>query len=109
MKEVKTRFMRVMLFFDLPSVSRKDHREYSKFVKLLKSKGFIMMQESVYTKLALNPTVATSCINEIRNQLPPDGCVSVLTITENQFASIEHMLGEIHTDVIANEEKVIKL
>ena len=103
------RFMRIMLFFDLPSVTKKEHRDYSKFVKFIKKKGFVMLQESVYTKLALNPSIVTSTLTDVRKNLPPNGCVSVLTITETQFGSIEHMLGEIKTDVVLNEDKVVKL
>lgn len=103
------RFMRIILFFDLPAVTKKDHREYSKFIKLIKSKGFIMLQESVYTKLALNPSIVNSCLLEIKKNLPNEGCVSVLTITEKQFASIEHLIGEIKTDIISSEDKLIKL
>ena len=103
------RFMRIMLFFDLPSVTKKEHRDYARFVKMIKKKGFVMLQESVYTKLALNASVVNSTLIEVRKNLPPNGCVSVLTITETQFGSIEHMLGEIKTDVVMSEDKVIKL
>lgn len=101
--------MRIILFFDLPAITKKDHREYAKFVKLIKKEGFFMMQESVYTKLALNQTVVNSCLSLIRKNLPADGCVSVLSITENQFNSIEHMMGEIKTDVIYSNDRVVKL
>lgn len=101
--------MRIILLFDLPSVSKTDHREYTKFVKFIKSIGFVMNQESVYTKLALNETVVESSVKEIKAHLPKDGLVSVLTITENQYASIKYLLGESKTDVIMNDEKVIKL
>src|SRR5574344_2967831 len=104
---MRYRYMRVILFFDLPSVTKTDHREYSHFVKLLKENGFFMLQESVYTKLALNQTVVDSVLNLLRKNLPRDGCVSVLTITENQFSSIEHMIGEIKTDVVNTDDKVI--
>lgn len=106
---MSNRFMRIILFFDLPAVTKKDHREYTRFIKQIKKLGFIMMQESVYTKLALNPSVSNSAINDIKKNLPPEGVVSVLTITENQFASIDHLIGEIKTDIISNEEEVIKL
>ena len=101
--------MRIILFFDLPAVTKKDHREYTRFIKQIKKLGFIMMQESVYTKLALNPSVSNSAINDIKKNLPPEGVVSVLTITENQFASIDYLIGEIKTDIISNEDEVIKL
>ncbi len=103
------RFMRTLLFFDLPSVTKTDHREYSKFLKFIKSKGFVMMQESVYTKLSLNETIVDSTIKEIKDKLPKDGVISVLTITEKQFTSIKHLLGEINMDVIISDDKVVKL
>lgn len=46
--------MRVMVLFDLPTITEKNRAEYRKFHKFLIQEGFIMMQESVYTKLALN-------------------------------------------------------
>lgn len=103
------RFMRCILFFDLPSISKTDLREYRKFIKLLKSLGFVMYQESVYTKLCLNETVVDFSIAEIKKNLPKEGQVSVLTITEKQFASIQNILGEPESDVIISDEKIIKL
>ena len=67
------------------------------------------MQESVFTKLALNQTVVNACMNDLKKHLPPEGIISILTITENQFASIDHLIGEIETDVIISEDKVIRL
>lgn len=104
-----SRFMRMILFFDLPSVSKSEHREYAKFIKMIKSKGFCMLQESVYTKLALNESIVISTMKEIKSKLPKEGMISVLTITEKQFSSIEHILGDVNTDVIVNEDKIVVL
>lgn len=68
-----------------------------------------MLQESIYTKLALNETAVEATIREMKSNLPKDGIVSVLTVTEKQFASIQHLLGEVNTDVVVNDEKVLKL
>ena len=38
------RFMRVMVFFDLPTITVEDRQEYIKFRKFLLREGFIMMQ-----------------------------------------------------------------
>ena len=103
------RFMRTLLFFDLPSVSKSEQREYRKFVKFIKQKGFVMMQESVYTKLSLNETVVESTRKEIKAHLPKDGIVSLLTVTEKQFASIEQLVGDLNTDVVMSDAKIIKL
>lgn len=101
--------MRMILFFDLPSVTKKEKRDYRKFIKFIKGHGFCMYQESVYTKLCLNPLIAESTLRVIKKELPSNGIVSCLTITEKQFSSIENMLGDVNTDMIINDEKMVKL
>ena len=44
------RFMRVIVFFDLPTLTLEDKKEYRNFRKFLLKRGFAMMQESVYSK-----------------------------------------------------------
>ena len=46
--------MRLMVAFDLPMVSKRDKRVYTKFRKFLMDDGFIMMQFSVYTRFCRN-------------------------------------------------------
>ncbi|MDY0244393.1 MAG: CRISPR-associated endonuclease Cas2, partial [Sphaerochaeta sp.] len=50
------RFMRVIVMFDLPVLTRPQRKAYRKFRKWLIATGFIMLQESIYSKLVLNPT-----------------------------------------------------
>ena len=92
----------------MPSTTKKDIREYSHFIKLLKKNGFLRMQESVFTKLALNPSIVNSTMLELKKNLPPEGTVSVLTLTETQFMSIENLIGEMKTDVVMSCGKVMK-
>ena len=63
--------MRVIVFFDLPVETSLDRRNYSKFRKLLINEGFIMMQESVYTKLTLNNSVTESVRQKLLKNKPP--------------------------------------
>lgn len=99
--------MRILLFFDLPTDTAKDRRIYSKFRKLLINEGFIMMQESVYTKLALNNSIVNSVKDRIYKNKPPKGIVQMLTITEKQFNSIEYIVGKKDTDILDNTERMI--
>ena len=101
--------MRLILFFDLPSITKHDLKVYRKFVKLLKENGFSMFQESVYTKLCLNDNVANSTLNVIEQSIPKDGMISCLKLSEKQFSSIINILGEIKTDVLISDEKFTKL
>ena len=85
------KFMRLMLFFDLPMVTDKDRREYTRFHKYLLRNGFIMMQKSVYTKLVVNNVTSAAVKQRIRYNVPKDGIVELLEITENQFSKIEYL------------------
>ena len=52
--EGSSRFVRLVLFFDLPQETKTDQRHYRQFVKYLKTEGFIRIQYSVYAKLCIN-------------------------------------------------------
>jgi CRISPR-associated protein Cas2 len=101
--------MRLTLFFDLPVDKKEDRRAYRHFVKDLKSNGFFMLQESVYTKLCVDQRGAEASLNTIKRFLPKEGDVAVLMITEKQFSSIEYLLGDGESDVIDTLERVIEL
>lgn len=103
------RFMRIIVMFDLPSQTSSELREYRKFRKHLIKNGFIMMQESVYSKLALNHTVAESVMNSIRKNKPPEGLVQMITITEKQFEKIEYIVGAKISDVLDSDERMVIL
>ena len=74
------RYMRVIVLFDLPVTTSEDMRQYTKFRKYLLKSGFIMMQESVYSKLALNATVAEAIVGNLRKNKPETGLVQALTM-----------------------------
>lgn len=101
--------MRVVVFFDLPTETNEDKRAYRHFRKALMKDGFIMMQESVYTKLLTTPSVENSVKNLIRKSKPEKGIVQTLTVTEKQFSKMEFVVGEYHSDIIDTEERLVIL
>ena len=101
--------MRIIVFFDLPTITDSDKREYRKFRKLLIKNGFIMMQESVYSKMALNKTVETSVISLLKNNKPPSGLVQVISITEKQYSNMINISGEISSNIIDSDSRLIVL
>lgn len=101
--------MRIMVMFDLPTESLEDKREYRKFRKFLITKGFLMMQESIYTKLVLNQTVAKLVANSVKENKPSKGVVQMLIVTEKQFERMEYVVGEKQTSVIDTDERIIVL
>jgi CRISPR-associated protein Cas2 len=103
------RYMRVLVLFDLPTLTTKDRREYARFRKFLIKNGFMMMQESVYCKLTLNATASDGVIHNIRKNKPGKGLVQVLTLTEKQFSKIEVITGEYKSNVIDSDERMVIL
>ena len=101
--------MRMLVFFDLPVVTAVEQREYRKFRKFLINEGFIMMQESVYCKIALNNSILNSVMGRINKNKPPNGIVQILTITEKQFSSIEYIVGKKDCIVEDSESRLIIL
>ena len=101
------RFMRVIVFFDLPTVTLEERRKYAKFRKYLIKSGFIMMQESVYSKLAQNSGVADAVINNVRKNKPTEGLVQLLSVTEKQFQKMEYIIGNSKSKVLDSDDRLI--
>lgn len=101
--------MRVIVFFDLPSTSLAEQREYRRFRKFLLRSGFVMVQESVYSKLALNTSASKAVESNLRKNKPADGLVQVLTITEKQYNSMEFIVGEKHGSLLDTTERLVVL
>lgn len=99
----------MLIMFDLPTVSLQDLREYRRFRKFLLENGFIMMQESVYTKLLLNNAAATLMSKQVRKAVPRDGLVQMLTVTEKQFAGIELLSGELNSIYVNSDKRYLEL
>ena len=81
------RYMRVIVMFDLPVATASDRREYTHFRKYLIKNGFLMMQESIYCKLAQNSTAADLIIQNIR----------------------KNIVGEKESEVLDSDERIVIL
>lgn len=103
------RYMRVIVMFDLPMKSSSDIRNYNHFRKFLIKSGFLMMQESVYCKLALNTTVVESIMTSIRKNKPENGLVQAFTLTEKQYSKIEFITGSSNSEILDSDKRLVIL
>ena len=103
------RFMRMLVFFDLPVDTAEDRRNYSRFRKMLIRNGFFMLQESVYCRMLLNSTAEKAAADVIRKNKPPAGLVQLLSVTEKQFARMEYLVGQSGSDVLDSDERLVIL
>ena len=93
------RYMRVIVMFDLPVLTAQERRDYTRFRKHLLKNGFLMMQESIYCKLA----------QSIRKNKPEKGLIQVMKVTEKQYSKIECIIGEKQNEVLDSDERLIIL
>ncbi|MGR5537068.1 CRISPR-associated endonuclease Cas2 [Vibrio campbellii] len=88
------RFMRQIVFFDLPMKTREDKRQYVRFRKFLLKDGYIMLQWSVYARLVNGFDDAAKHIRKLKHNLPETGSVKSLMVTEKQFTTMQVLVGE---------------
>lgn len=101
--------MRILVFFDLPTETGENKRDYRKFRKVLIKNGFIMLQESVYSRMLITPGAGELVVNVIRKNKPPQGIVQILTVTEKQFSQMEYIVGEHKSDAVDSDERLVVL
>ena len=89
----RVRYMRLILFFDLPVLTSKQRRDYRIFRKFLLKDGFLQLQESDYAKLVLNDGLDAASVNRVKKNRPPEGLVQILKVTEAQFSTMEFITG----------------
>ena len=101
--------MRVLVFFDLPVTTSENRRAYVLFRKFLLKNGFLMLQESVYCKLALNSTAVNAIVDNIHKNKPEEGVIQLLTVTEKQYAKMDIIIGELKSEVLDSDERLVIL
>ena len=101
--------MRVIVFFDLPVLTGQQRQSYVKFRKYLLKSGFMMLQESVYCKLALNGTIVRGIVDNVYKNSPKEGIVQLLTVTEKQYSRMEFIIGETQSEVLDSDERLVIL
>ena len=83
------RVMWVLVFFDLPTDTKKERKAASDFRKNLIADGFVMFQFSIYMRNCPSVENADVHIRRVKTVLPALGQVGILKITDKQFGSME--------------------
>jgi CRISPR-associated protein Cas2 len=79
----------MLVFFDLPVVTKAEKRAYTVFRRFLLNDGYDMIQFSVYGRILNGSDAVDKHMKRLVSNLPPAGSVRVLTVTEKQFASMK--------------------
>ncbi len=88
------RSMWVLVFFDLPTETKKDRRAAARFRKDLLEDGFGMFQFSIYLRFCASRENADVHIKRVKSILPKYGKIGILRITDKQFGMMEIYHGQ---------------
>ncbi len=87
------KFMRMLVFFDLPVMTKQQRRMATSFRNFLIRDGYFMMQYSVYARVCNGTDEVKKHRRRLHHVLPDNGAIRLLVITEKQFETIEILLG----------------
>lgn len=90
--------MRLLLMFDLPTVTKSDRKIAADFRKSLLDDGFVMIQFSVYVRICRNQDDFHKHLRRVQSFVPVKGNVRILQITENQYDTMRLLVGEKNRD-----------
>ncbi len=85
--------MRIFVIFDLPTHTKTDKRNYTKFRKFLLSDGYQMLQFSVYCRIVNGQEGVDKHVARIKAYIPPKGNVRLFKVTEKQYADMMFLVG----------------
>ena len=88
------RIMWVLVFFDLPTETKKDRKIYAKFRKDILADGFNMFQFSIYLRHCPSRENAEVHIQRVKKILPAKGHIGIMCITDKQFGMMEIFRGK---------------
>ena len=88
------KYMRLIVFFDLPVVTKRDRKIYAQFRKFLIKDGYDMLQFSVYSRICNGNEGTNKHISRLIHNLPQKGSVRYLQITEKQYTQMKFLVGK---------------
>lgn len=91
--------MWVLVFFDLPTETKKERKAATRFRTGLIQDGFTMFQFSIYLRCCPSRENANVHVKRVKGALPPTGQVGILCITDKQFGMMEIFHGKKETKV----------
>lgn len=92
------RFMRLIVFFDLPVTTAAKRRAANQFRQFLIKDGYQMLQLSVYSRIVRGRDAVAKHNKRLCENLPKEGAIRCLEVTEKQFAGMAILLGELKVE-----------
>lgn len=102
-------FMRALVLFDLPTDTKLNRGNATRFRNYLLNDGFTMLQYSIYSRLCPDRDNANTHLERVKKHAPHEGSIRILMLTENQFTNMEVICGNKteQEEYISNEQMLL--
>lgn len=94
MDSYEGRFMRLFVFFDLPTGTKKERSHATRFRNMLIKNGFMMLQFSVYVRVCKGQDMVNRYLDITMKHLPPKGHIRAMQVTDKQYERMYILIGE---------------
>ncbi len=101
-----SKFMRLMVMFDLPVKTAHQRRVATQFRSFLLKDGYHMLQFSVYARVCNGVDAVNKHRTRLYGHVPENGSIRLLIMTEKQFETMEILVGELkeeETDFVCQQ------
>ncbi len=88
------RILWILVFFDLPTETKKERSVAARFRKEIMRDGFAMFQFSIYLRHCSSRENAEVHIKRVKRLLPEKGHIGIMTVTDKQFGMMELFYGK---------------
>ncbi len=86
--------MWILVFFDLPVLTRTQRRSATQFREMLMGIGFSRVQFSVYARWCVTDKTTESVLRRVKRGMPDDGMVRILKLTDDRWARSMCLVGK---------------
>ena len=91
------RILWILVFFDLPTETKKERKVAQQFRKRIMADGFTMFQFSIYLRHCSSKENSEVHVKRVKSLLPEKGHIGILTVTDKQFGDMEIFFGQKET------------
>lgn len=95
------------MFFDLPVKTVRQRKTAAKFRQFLLKDGYYMLQYSVYVRICNGTDGVNKHKARLKANLPDNGSVRLLTVTEKQYEAVEILVGKLCKDENIQAEQTL--
>jgi CRISPR-associated protein Cas2 len=93
-KKDRCRQMRIIVLYDLPTLTKENRKDFRYFHKYLLNSGYYMLQFSVYVKLCHTFDYSQESAQKLEKNCPKIGNIRYFIITEKQFRDMKMVVGK---------------